>query len=136
MCWQMRDNECSPLAAQRARATFPSASRQAIFQRLGYTALDVDLVYPGRMRGDRYNVGVWVAANAAAAVSRGERDGSRLSPQQQHLPTRVAVGFLTSLGRRIVADEALDPIDTSDFDAYCCALAPRPWIGMGNEFWT
>ena len=100
-------------------ATFPSAIRQQVFQRLGYVALDLDLVHPGRMKGHRYNLGVFSYFHNPRFTSE--------------FPSSVVLAFLKGLFEGILADEGSS--DTSDYDAYAATLATIDTVRMGNAFW-
>jgi hypothetical protein len=124
---QVRDDHCSrddayetvPEQRRELQKRFPSAARQKVFQRLGYVALDLDLVHPGRMKGHRYNLGVMSF-----------KHNPRITDE---FPSAVVLAFLKGLFEGILGDEG--SADSTDYESYAAALSQNPSIRMGSAYW-
>lgn len=92
---QVRDDDVS---AADPSNTAGSIVRQAVFKKLRFVALDMDLVHPGRMKGHRYNLSL------------------RSDIHSTQFPVKVLLTFMTDLFAGILADEGVQ--DETDINEY------------------
>lgn len=127
---------------------FRSAQRQVIFRRLGFTALDYDLLHPGSMRGHRYNLGV-LRTQCVSSSGKEEKEGDgtgqvasdsgaapRSSGSEENLrfPVPVLLAFLEGLILGILRDEGATDLSQWEED-YVRFLTGKEWVGAGDQFW-
>ncbi len=137
--------ECMQAADEDEEARLSSGTdavaRQKMYQKVGFEPVEgVDLVHPGKLKGHKYNLAVFVGnwpygAIPAAPAKDGEIGVTPASTKL--IPLEVVLSFIRDLFRGILAAEDSD--SEEEYLVYervlTQAAGPREALGVGPEFW-